>query len=122
MAEYIKREALLKDIDENIIFSARHGDAMLNREIRGASKVINRILDAPTADVVEVVRCKKCKHHHWEQEPCHGKTEHFCSVLDAQVFKDFYCYFGEAKMDGKVLPHKFLGKSQDGEYGVEILE
>lgn len=53
----------------------------------------------PAADVVEVVRCKDCKYHHWEQEPCHGKTEHFCSVLNAQVFKDFYCYHGE-KMDG----------------------
>ena len=54
----------------------------------------------PAADVVEIVRCRNCKYHHWEQEPCHGKTEHFCSVLNAQVFKDFYCYYG-AKMDGK---------------------
>lgn len=48
-------------------------------------------------DFTEVVRCRKCKHHHWEQEPCHGRTEHFCSVLDAQVFPDFYCYYGKLK-------------------------
>lgn len=35
--------------------------------------------------------------------------------------KEPYCNCG-AKMDGKVLPHKFLGKSQDGECGVEILD
>lgn len=43
------------------------------------------------------VRCRHCKFHHWEQEPCHGKTEHFCSVLNAQVFPDFYCYHGKPK-------------------------
>lgn len=49
------------------------------------------------ADLVNVVRCRECQHHHWEQEPCHGKTEHFCSVLNAQVFPDFYCYHGKRK-------------------------
>ena len=43
------------------------------------------------------VRCRHCKFHHWEQEPCHGKTEHFCSVLNVQVFADFYCYHGKPK-------------------------
>lgn len=47
---------------------------------------------------VEVVRCKECEYHHWEQEPCHGKTIHKCSVLDAEVFRDFYCYYGKPKM------------------------
>ena len=54
----------------------------------------------PTADVVEVVRCKDCKYHHWEQEPEHGKTIHLCSVLNAEVFKDFYCYHGTPKERG----------------------
>ena len=52
------------------------------------------------ADVVEVVRCKDCKYHHGEQEAEHGKTEYFCSVLKAQVFKDFYCYHGAPKERG----------------------
>lgn len=47
-----------------------------------------------TAEVAEVVRCKDCKYHHWEQEPERGKTEHFCSILKSQVFKEFYCYHG----------------------------
>ena len=35
------------------------------------------LADAPTVDVVEVVRCGECEHHYWEQEPCHGKTVHY---------------------------------------------
>ena len=53
--------------------------------------------EAPTVDAVEVVRCKDCKSHHWEQEPCHGKTVHICSKLNAEVTRDFYCAAGERK-------------------------
>ena len=52
------------------------------------------------ANYSKVIRCKDCEHHHWEQEPCHGKTIHKCSVLNAEVFKDFYCYHGKQKMKG----------------------
>ena len=61
MAEYIEREALLKDISESVVFTVRGEKPSL--EIRGANKVIDRIKSAPTADVVEVVRCKECKHY-----------------------------------------------------------
>ena len=51
---------------------------------------IEKIIDsAPTIDAVEVVRCKDCKHCHYEQEDdiyhCHKlfhrfyDTEHYCS-------------------------------------------
>lgn len=59
-----------------------------------------QLAKAPTADVVEVVRCKDCKYHHWKQEPEHGKTIHLCSVLNAEVFKDFYCYHGTPEERG----------------------
>lgn len=52
---------------------------------------------SPAVDAVEVVRCAECKYHHWEQEPCHGKTVHVCDTLEAEVFKEFYCYYGEPK-------------------------
>lgn len=48
----------------------------------------------------KITRCKDCEHHHLEQEPCHGKTIHKCSVLNAEVFKDFYCYHGKPKTKG----------------------
>ena len=53
------------------------------------------------ADFVEIVRCKDCKSHSCEQEPEHGKTTHLCSVLNAEVFKDFYCYHGTPKESEK---------------------
>ena len=54
MAEYISLEALLTDIDETVIFSARKGTTLPTAEMRGANKVIDRIKSAPTAYVVEV--------------------------------------------------------------------
>lgn len=55
---------------------------------------------APTVDAVPVVRCKDCKHHYWEQEPCHGKSVHYCKLphmRGVEVFKEFFCYYGERK-------------------------
>lgn len=49
------------------------------------------------ADVVEVVRCKDCEHSHWEQEPCHGKTEYYCPKLESKVDSHFYCALGNKK-------------------------
>ena len=54
----------------------------------------------PTVDAVEVARCWECKHHYWEQEPCHGKTVHYCELphmRGVEVFKEFFCYYGERK-------------------------
>ena len=59
-----------------------------------------QIANAPTVDAVEVVRCRECKHHYWEQEPCHGKSVHYCELphmSGVEVFKEFFCYYGERK-------------------------
>ena len=59
-----------------------------------------QIADVPTVDAVPVVRCKDCKYHHWEQEPCHGKIEHYCELphmRGVEVFKEFFCYYGKRK-------------------------
>ena len=56
--------------------------------------------EAPTVDAVEVVRCRECKHHYWEQEPCHGKSVHYCNLphmRGVEVFKEFFCYYGDRK-------------------------
>ena len=54
----------------------------------------------PTEDALEVVRCRDCKYHYWEQEPCHGKTVHYCELphmRGIEIFKEFFCYYGERK-------------------------
>lgn len=64
------------------------------------SGVIKHIDSAPTIDAVPVIRCRECEHHYWEQEPCHGKTVHYCNLphmSGVQVFKEFFCYYGERK-------------------------
>lgn len=50
-----------------------------------------------TADVAEVVRCKDCKYHFRQQEPCHGETQRYCARLYLQVYEDFYCSYGERR-------------------------
>lgn len=60
----------------------------------------NMVINAPTVDAVPVVRCKDCKYHYWEQEPCHGKSAHYCKLphmRGVEVFKEFFCYYGERK-------------------------
>ena len=65
---------------------------------------VRAIEEAPAVDAVEVVRCGECKHHYWEQEPCHGKTVHYCELphmRGVEVFKEFFCYYGERKEGDK---------------------
>ena len=75
-----------------------NGDVISKEEIDITDDEVKRIASHLVAGgAVVPVRCRHCAHHHWEQEPCHGKTEHYCSVLKAQVFADFYCYHGTPK-------------------------
>ena len=67
---------------------------------RGVETCIAVLEDMPTMDAVEVVRCNDCKYHHWEQEPCHGKIEHYCELphmRGVEVFTEFFCYYGKRK-------------------------
>lgn len=84
--EYIDRGALLQDIEETALFTVRGGEKTPTSEMRGARKVIGRIEAAPTADVVEVVRCSQCKH--WYQGDCYR--------LELSR-PDDYCSYGERK-------------------------
>ena len=66
----------------------------------GVLSVLEKLDAAPTIDAMPVVRCKDCKYHHWEQEPCHGKTVYYCELphmRSVEVFKEFFCYYGKRK-------------------------
>lgn len=88
MPEYIEREALLEDIGETVVFTVRNTVKLPTSEMKGANKIIDRIWSAPTADVVEVVRCKDC-------ENCNKNS--FCSIIDKYVTANGYCSNGERK-------------------------
>lgn len=50
--------------------------------------------------VVLPCRCGECKHHHWEQEPCHGKTVHYCDLPNmrgVEIYKDSFCCLAKRK-------------------------
>ena len=66
--------------------------------------VLFDVEEMPTVDAVEVVRCRECKYHYWEQEPCHGKSVHYCKLphmRGVEVFKEFFCYYGDRKEGGE---------------------
>ena len=77
-------------------------DALLEK-MKRTSRYFDVLFDVeemPTVDAVEVVRCWECKYHYWEQEPCHGKSVHYCKLphmRGVEVFKEFFCYYGERK-------------------------
>ena len=97
----------LCDLDEikicvNRQYENCHGYSGNKKAIyREAILAVKSILhSAKPIDAVPVVRCKDCKHHYWEQEPCHGKSVHYCKLphmRGVEVFKEFFCYYGEKK-------------------------
>lgn len=77
---YIDKDLLLKDIEESVVFSLRNPKSSL--ELRGAMKILDRIKNAPAADVVEVVKCGKCKY---------GDVSIFSRTKDGQEEIACYC-------------------------------
>jgi hypothetical protein len=104
--EYIEREAFREFWNKEF------------RHLYPNDKYLVALANFPTADVVEVVRCKDCKYYEIHKPSVTLNCERGGRMIPMNP--DDFCSYG-AKMDGKVLPHKFLGKSQDGECGVEIL-
>ncbi len=94
--EFIGRNALLKDVNESVIFSTRNGRSA---EMRGAQKVVNRILEAPTVDVSEV------KHGKWVYVRwCGFRCSECGNYSDSKPYKgnEKYCPECGAKMDGDI--------------------
>ncbi len=58
---------------------------------------IDEVVYGKESKATIVVRCKNCTHRHWMQSPEHGKTIHYCSVLNAQVDDGFHCGAGVLK-------------------------
>ena len=90
--EYIERGALLRDISETVLFSVKGGTETPTPEMRGARKVIGRIEAVPTADVVEVVRCKDCE----RITPVEGGLP-LCTLHNTAVAYNDFCSYGERK-------------------------
>ena len=88
MSRYIDREDLLKNLKQ---FAPEHLTPL----------IVMLIEKQPTADVVEVVRCKDCKYFNGKidvpcercgdiDEPCGG-----CHYTGGCTYDDGYCHHGE---------------------------
>ena len=82
MPEYIDKEKLIRDLIDNRSFYP--------------AIVKSAIENAPTEDVVEVVRCKYCIH---KKEPIGNcpKDVIWCDKLYTLVHEKHYCSYGERK-------------------------
>ena len=91
MSEYIKKEEEIECLEAmkkaNMNFDDRYIYA----------KVIQQVKDMPTTDVVEVVRCKDCKHHEELLNNNDGKVLCWVHGLDVVVDESGYCNYGERK-------------------------
>ena len=90
MARYIDKELLLQDISESVVFTVR--DAKTSPELRGARKILDRIEVAPTADVVEVVRCKDCEFAIPDES-----SPYFCIFINQPCASNDFCSRGIRK-------------------------
>ena len=80
MADYINRTELIENLKK---FAPEYYNALINQ----------LITKQPTADVVEVVRCKKCKHFDSHPEDLYGHC-----VLSGDYQGNYeYCSYGERK-------------------------
>ena len=125
MAEYIDRHALKNDGHVcwhdgkgNVFYEVDHAPIADVVEVVHGEWVLKSEIHKMLDDVDEefFVECPFCKRTFYV--PFEFEEE---KMLAYAKKKYPYCNCG-AKMDGKVLPHKFLGKSQDGDCGVEILD
>ena len=90
---YIDRELLLQDISDSVVFSVRSFD---DPELRGAKKVIDRIIKAPTRDVEEVVRCKDCIHSQFSLDSLTYKCDRRGYFIET-VKPTGFCDYGERR-------------------------
>jgi hypothetical protein len=92
--EYIEREALIQYMQEC------KGDSVFN--IMATGYAYSFIENAPAVDVVEVVRCKDCKHF---QQCIYIEQQGMCqnhsglNGKDCCVSEGDFCSYGERKAD-----------------------
>ena len=69
---------------------------MPNAEYKGRYDTVNAydIVNCPTVDAVEVVRCKDCKYH-----------SYWCEEHETRVPLDAYCWLGEREEKAELVRH-----------------
>ena len=95
MTEYITKEQAIEEV----------WDAFTSRDDPDLGRVIEENIERlPAADVVEVVRCKDCRHKQVDEIifalSANPETALFCKHMGGIISETFYCAAGE-RMDGE---------------------
>lgn len=95
MSRYIDADALRDKLGRSFIdMDDCHFECPA--EINGMlDYAIDCVKEQPTADVVEVVRCKDCIHH----KPFPFSDEHICDVFDWKSEDKDFCSFAERRKE-----------------------
>lgn len=98
MKRYINANALIQDIERSRA-NNEHNNAIASQTHNAEHRhFIKMVLDQPTADVVEVVRCKDCIYSFMSIT---GETVLYCDMYPSDDHlgwdKDHYCGCGERK-------------------------
>ena len=88
MPEYIERDTVLKELNKNSITK--------KITLANGVSIFDTIKNIPTADVVEVVRCKNCEHFKAYSDPLKGFYGE-CMVRESDIGEDDYCSYGIRK-------------------------
>jgi hypothetical protein len=91
MAEYIEREALLKemlDFHSIPVYIGHVSDEDIMFE-----NMVEFVKEQPTADVVPVVRCKDCKYYRVSYLEC--RNPHHNGIINCEG----YCSYGERRCE-----------------------
>lgn len=93
MAEYIERDEAIRKTLEACVKIVGHGISQID-----AADIVDIMESIPTADVVEVVRCKDCKYFNTESWHFNWCEAHSYDELIKCKENDF-CSYGERKCD-----------------------
>lgn len=91
MPRYIDADALVKRL--------KHSPLFLGTNTQFKDGVIDLVERQPTADVVEVVRCKDCEHYKPQPKYKNSETKYCCRSAYVRVNADDYCSYGKRKED-----------------------
>ena len=91
MGRLIDADELIKEFEwlESVVY-----------EKNRVQDAIQRIKNAPTVDAVEVVRCKNCEYHIWDDD-----VDYICGYFGAYTRSDDFCSYGERRSDEDTKIH-----------------
>ncbi len=101
MPKYIEREVLERRLELSIKSWGRDSNSNAQAMVRAYQDVLSRVQSIPTADVVEVVRCKDCKccdfFYPQKEKDKEAISTFYCNLFKRDTKATDYCSCGVRK-------------------------